>query len=666
MAFTPEEFQSIEGYFGSTQPRIGTRNRLAKKCIRHSIDSIYSLSTYDTEYETLSHLLDTSSRRTGHIFSDKFTVVDSVLKLSLMRRLRSLVKFSNASFTSSKFTNDSGIETVCSHCISPEYSEAADSDVDTSNNLGDCFTHQFNSYDLCEELKQHDYESAECPVENVYQDPDVVLATKKESNIYQDPNSFYFDTESSCEFSRSEDSTMGYYQNGNSIHKSTLFNESGETIASISSTASTNNGLLDSIIHEYMMCTLHKNQALTLFCSSHNCRVAACGICAVEYHKGSHHKLVAISQIPKVENEEDIKYLAHKIKDRRNFIQQSLRKIDNKGKQLNTNLTLIQKEVMKTFQNCRDVLDQREQEVLTEVSMSYRDLRSKILDKRNEIKKSLVMLDDRLPQKSRTLGKTATGHVKSQRMRNTLTELDMLEEKEKHEKIGILGYIRNINVFTNALQKLGDVIVLNRKPTMFILDKGAALQGWRYKLKIEMVNTNGHDVSELLTLTLTGPTGQSLPTELTNNKDGTHTISFTPQTLGTYKLNPTVFGHSLLEKPINIPVWVPTLIPEHHGNTRPYRVKVVAMDGDGCAQMLPPNLPFVARFIRNKNEEIYCNTSYSEGKYCVTYNLRKPGDYSMNILLHDQHILYSPMHLTYQTRPLNKATIHSGGKLKKK
>jgi filamin len=188
---------------------------------------------------------------------------------------------------------------------------------------------------------------------------------------------------------------------------------------------------------------------------------------------------------------------------------------------------------------------------------------------------------------------------------------------------------------------------------------GPGIEGARVNqpapFKIQSFSRDGLPVpvgNDPYTVSVTGPNGE-LPVELVDNKDGTYAGSYTPNVPGVYTVGVLLNGqhirsspfHPLMEAGHSELCWAEGkgLEGGKTGNDNP--ITIHSVDSDG----MPVNFggdPFVVEVHGpvEQRPEVHDN---QDGTYSVNYDVTVPGDYTIEIKLHDRPIKDSPFQVHF-------------------
>jgi filamin len=171
--------------------------------------------------------------------------------------------------------------------------------------------------------------------------------------------------------------------------------------------------------------------------------------------------------------------------------------------------------------------------------------------------------------------------------------------------------------------------------------------------KIHSVDGNGSPVktgNDPFSAVVKGPDGKSVPCQLKDNHDGTYDGSYAAEKPGRYNVAVNLAGSPIKDSP-----FTPLLEAANAGQSwaegpgltegktgKPCPFKIHAVDGDG--KPLPKGGdPFVVK-ISGPQNVVPKITDNNDGTYDVVYQVDQPGDYKIDVSLHDEPIKDSPFH----------------------
>jgi len=179
------------------------------------------------------------------------------------------------------------------------------------------------------------------------------------------------------------------------------------------------------------------------------------------------------------------------------------------------------------------------------------------------------------------------------------------------------------------------------------------MRGWNG----ERINSGGQN----LAVKVTGPFGD-VPAEQKDNSDGTHSVSYKPLDVGSYKVEITVDDQAVADSPYTVEAHAPEGAAWHEnsyaegpgledGNTTAepthYTIYTVDKDGNPCTK---GGAPIDVEIMGPECEPVDADVKDNEdGTYTVTYHPTEAGEYTIeNVLrnpfqpMHFEHIKNSP------------------------
>jgi len=188
---------------------------------------------------------------------------------------------------------------------------------------------------------------------------------------------------------------------------------------------------------------------------------------------------------------------------------------------------------------------------------------------------------------------------------------------------------------------------------------GPGVEGARTKraapFTVQSVDKNGRNVptgGDHFAVTVKDPNGSPVMVQFNDTKDGTYQGSYTPSLPGRYQVDVTLDGQPIKGSPYRPLMENANAGRSYaegegltHGQTKhPCEFTIFSVDGDGN-RVKEGGDPFEVK-ISGPQPVTPKVTDNRDGTYSVSYQVEKPGKYTINVDLHGQPIKDAPFHPT--------------------
>lgn len=178
---------------------------------------------------------------------------------------------------------------------------------------------------------------------------------------------------------------------------------------------------------------------------------------------------------------------------------------------------------------------------------------------------------------------------------------------------------------------------------------------------IHGVNVDGQPLKtggDPFSVSVEGPHGTSVEPSITDNGDGTYTVSYAPQSPGDYKVNVFLFDKDIkdLPKTVHFKPAASAEKTEVHGPglkngqaEKPAHFKIIARDPQGHQRADGGD-----NFAVNVDGPVHVTPQIhdnGDGTYDVTYKTDEPGDYKVNVTLDGKPVAHLPVDVHIRPAP---------------
>ncbi|XP_035699733.1 tripartite motif-containing protein 2-like [Branchiostoma floridae] len=380
-------------------------------------------------------------------------------------------------------------------------------------------------------------------------------------------------------------------------------------------------------------CQKHKNQELVFYCET--CKALVCTACTVIDHRpGKDHNPVEIATVAQ-KKKETLQELLQEIDPRLKEIQVSIEEVDKKMSKLVPSKDAATKQTKAYFHQLAELLQKREQEILSQIDEQCQVDGKALQTKKEEIEFELAGLTS-----AQTFCQQAVEHgsdvhiLEVGNQVQTRVETLLAKQVDLESNWSEFQFIENTTVtfFDEKAKNLGGLKTAVDVSKCKVVVK-PAVQGLQCVSVLTTINKEGRPCvtnSKAVTTNMKYPSGTSLTTQLQMKHGGVWEISYVPKVTGSHKLEVKVYSQQVGGSPFDVTV-----------QSRDIPVLTIGKEGSGVGELKDPtgvavdkdgNLAVVEQV--NKRVQIFdANTGHSlkyfpiEGEYPFDIAVKRNGQF---------------------------------------
>ncbi|XP_078685508.1 tripartite motif-containing protein 2-like [Branchiostoma floridae x Branchiostoma belcheri] len=303
-------------------------------------------------------------------------------------------------------------------------------------------------------------------------------------------------------------------------------------------------------------CDKHKNQELVFYCES--CQALVCTACTIIDHRpGKDHNPVEIATVAQKKREK-LQELLQKVDPRQQEIQASIEEVDRNMSKLIPSKEVATTQAKAYFRHLADLLEKREQEILSKIDEECRADGKALQTKKEAIEFELAGLTSAQTFCQQTVEHGSDVHVlEVGNQVQTRIETLLAKEVDLESDWSEFKFIENTAVedFANEVENLGglgsDIDVSKGQVVV-----RPAVEGFQCVAVLTTMNKKGRPCvvnSNAVTVSMKDPSGTSLPTRLQKSGDVLE-ISYVPKVIGNHRLDVKVNSQQVAGSPSDVKV----------------------------------------------------------------------------------------------------------------
>ncbi|XP_066278615.1 tripartite motif-containing protein 3-like [Branchiostoma lanceolatum] len=311
------------------------------------------------------------------------------------------------------------------------------------------------------------------------------------------------------------------------------------------------------------LCPKHEDQVLTFYCEP--CQTLVCVACTVVDHpRGDEHNPVEIGAVAE-RKKRHLQELLGNIQPRGREVEAALYDVKREISELPTSANAAIAQATAYFDQLMALLRDRKEEVVEEIGSRCRGVGKCLETEKEEIEFELAGLTSAFEFCKQTLAHGSDVHVievegqARQRVEELLTALTKEVPTNLTARPSQVVFSEGTAVaeFRDDVARAGRVEVqvkVKVDASKCSVEIKPALPGFS---NVCLLDTNGQISSELkddVTVTLSDPSGQAVPTQLRGKGRGLWGISYTPEVTGNHRLEVKVNGRPVAGSPYDVSV----------------------------------------------------------------------------------------------------------------
>ncbi|CAH1226173.1 TRIM2 [Branchiostoma lanceolatum] len=305
-------------------------------------------------------------------------------------------------------------------------------------------------------------------------------------------------------------------------------------------------------------CHKHINDELEFYCE--RCNALVCTACAVVDHQsGKDHNLVEIDTVAQ-KRKLSLQGLLQEIDPRLNELKASVQEVEKEMSKLIPSKDSATCQAKSYFRQIADLLQKREQEILSQIDEQCRADAKALQTKKEAIELELDGLTS-----AQTFCQQAVEHgsdvhiLEVGHQVGTRVETLLSKQLDLDPNWSEFQFMENTAVvdFEEAIEKIG---FLNTKVDVSscTVDVKPAVRGFRCVTELTTMNKEGRPCvivnRETVTADMKDPSGENIPTRLQMKSRGVWEISYTPRARGNNKLEIKVNSQHVAGSPLSVKV----------------------------------------------------------------------------------------------------------------
>ncbi|XP_066301730.1 tripartite motif-containing protein 2-like [Branchiostoma lanceolatum] len=341
--------------------------------------------------------------------------------------------------------------------------------------------------------------------------------------------------------------------------------------------------------HRKRHCHKHKKQELVFYCES--CNALVCTACTVVDHRpGKDHNPVEIATVAQ-RKKETLQGLLQDMGPRLKEIQASIKEAERKISNLMPSKEAATDQAKAYFRQLADLLQKREQEILSQIDEQCRADGKALQTKKEAIEFELAGLTS-----AQTFCQQAVEHgsdvhiLEVGNQVQTRVETLLAKQLDLESNWSEFQFVENTAVsdVEKEVENFGGVKT-NVDVSKFQVAAKPAVQGFACIAELTTTNQEGRPCvtnSKAVTANMEDPSGTEIPTQLRMKSEGVWEISYVPKVTGKHRLEVKVNSQHVTGSPFDVPVKgkdtpVLTIGPEGSGVGELDGPVGVAVDKDG-------------------------------------------------------------------------------------
>ncbi|EDO47715.1 predicted protein [Nematostella vectensis] len=310
-------------------------------------------------------------------------------------------------------------------------------------------------------------------------------------------------------------------------------------------------------LHRPLVCSVHDNEVLKYFCET--CDEPVCRECLIIDHR--EHRYGYLKDVDK-KHRSEVGVLVMSTKKKLARLKEAIDKVTDTRKRLDCKAEEIRQEVMRHTQRCIEVIQEREQELLTQVNNIHR-MKSKTLEiQSDDLDMMLGNLNSSIDFTENALRHGNEAEVMLVRKQMTARLKDLNQTKLEYEPLEdeVIDYTLNADEFRKAIERMGTVKVYHAYPR-FCYASGVGIQRAKIGLEAVFLVTAKDRMNEVFSgggetvkVVVEPPEGDEYEGSVIDNGDGTYTVSYEPNQRGNHKIIVTIRNRNIGGSPFSVNV----------------------------------------------------------------------------------------------------------------
>eukprot|EP00058_Branchiostoma_floridae_P017062 XP_002602550.1 hypothetical protein BRAFLDRAFT_227285 [Branchiostoma floridae] len=304
-------------------------------------------------------------------------------------------------------------------------------------------------------------------------------------------------------------------------------------------------------------CQKHKNQELVFYCET--CKALVCTACTVIDHRpGKDHNPVEIATVAQ-KKKETLQELLQKIDPRLKEMQVSIEEVDKKMSKLVPSKDAATKQTKAYFHQLAELLQKREQEILSQIDEQCQVDGKALQTKKEEIEFELAGLTSAQTFCQQAVEYGSDVHIlEVGNQVQTRVETLLAKQVDLESNWSEFQFIENTTVlfFDEKAENLGGLKTAVDVSKCEVVVK-PAVQGLQCVSVLTTINKEGRPCvtnSKAVTTNMKDPSGTSLTTQLQMKHGGVWEISYVPKVTGNHRLEVKVNSQQVAGSPFDVTV----------------------------------------------------------------------------------------------------------------
>ncbi|CAH3106182.1 hypothetical protein pdam_00005620 [Pocillopora damicornis] len=310
-------------------------------------------------------------------------------------------------------------------------------------------------------------------------------------------------------------------------------------------------------LHRPLLCTVHERDVLKYFCET--CDEPVCRECLIIDHREHHYGY--LKDVDK-KHRSEVGVLVMNTKKRIAPLKEAIEKVSEMKQKLDCKLEEVRQEVIQNCKRCREVVQEREEEILTQVNNIYR-MKSKTLEiQLDELEMMMGNLNSSIDFTESLLrhGNEAEVMLVKKQMTQRLQDLNSVKLEYLPLEDDLIDYKFSTDEFRKALEYIGEVKVYHAYPP-YCFATGVGIHRAKSGVEAVFLVTTKDRMNEVFSgrgepirVQIDPPEGDPVPTYVIDNEDGTFTISYQPTARGLHQIHITMRNIHINGSPFSVNV----------------------------------------------------------------------------------------------------------------
>ncbi|XP_020903826.1 E3 ubiquitin-protein ligase TRIM71 [Exaiptasia diaphana] len=310
-------------------------------------------------------------------------------------------------------------------------------------------------------------------------------------------------------------------------------------------------------MHRPLLCGVHDTDILKYFCET--CDEPVCRECLIIDHR--EHRYGYLKDVDK-KHRSEVGVLVMNTKKKLSPLKEAIDSVKEMRKRVDCKAEELRQEIMRTTKRCLEVIQEREEELLTQVNNIHK-MKTKTLDiQAEELEMMLGNLTSSIDFTENALRHGNEAEVMLVRKQMTARLQDLNHVKLEYDPLEdeFIDYELKPDEFRNAIQKMGTVKMYHAYPR-FCYATGVGLQRAKIGLEAVFLVTAKDRMNEIysgggeaMKVVVSPPEGDKYEGKVIDNLDGTYTVAYQPEERGTHEVAITLRNRNISGSPYSVNV----------------------------------------------------------------------------------------------------------------